>query len=133
MRRMSPVLLRWLARWLLGAMLLATLAPAVSRTLNFARQAGDWVEVCTTQGMRWAQLGGGDAALEASTDRDEDLMGALDRCGHCALTAERFAPLLPSVPVVAASDGSSPHPSHTDVSQRWHVALNPSARGPPSA
>jgi hypothetical protein len=132
MRRMSPSLLRWLARWLLGAMLLATLAPAVSRTLTATRQAGDWVEICTTQGMRWAQWAG-DSAEAGSGDLDEDLLHALDRCGLCALSAERFAPLLPSVPSVVVPDGDASIPPHTEVGAHALTALCPSARGPPLA
>ena len=130
MRRMSPSFLRWLARWLLGAMLLATLAPAVSRTLTATREAGDWVEICTAQGMRWAQLRGGPADA-GPADLGEGLLQALDRCGHCALSAERFAPLLPSVPSVAVFEGAWPSPSHTETGDHSLTALCPSARGPP--
>ncbi|QCB48271.1 DUF2946 domain-containing protein [Hydrogenophaga sp. PAMC20947] len=131
MRWMSPSLLRSLARCLLGAMLLATLAPAVSRTLTASRQAGDWVEICTTQGMRWAQLSGGDTHLDSGLK--EGLLHALDRCGHCALTAERFAPLVSGVPAIEALAAAWPRPHHTEASQRSHAALTPSARGPPCA
>jgi hypothetical protein len=130
MRRMSPALLRWLARWLLGAMLLATLAPAVSRTLTASRQAGDWVEICTTQGMRWAQLGGRDAQL-VSTDLDEGLLNALDRCGHCALASDRFAPLLSTAPSVASDPGPRPLPRYVRGAVWATLAPSPSARGPP--
>jgi hypothetical protein len=130
MRRMTPSFLRWLARWLLGAMVLAMLAPAVSRTLAGSRQAGDWVEVCTTQGMRWAQVGAADGA-PSSTSLDEDLLHALDRCGHCTLASDRFAPLLPAVPAVAGDAGPLPLPGHVHRAIRATHALSPSARGPP--
>ncbi len=129
MRRMSPSLLRWLARWLLGAMLLATLAPAVSRTLAGSRQAGDWVEVCTTQGMRWVQVGVDEEA--SATSLDEGLLHAMDRCGHCTLASDRFAPLLPAVPTVAGDAGPLPLPGHVRRAIRATHALSPSARGPP--
>ena len=127
---MSPSLLRWLARWLLGAMLLATLAPAVSRTLTATRQAGDWVEICTTQGMRWAQWAD-DSADAGSADPDEGVLHALDRCGLCALSAERFAPLLPNVPSVVVTESNTASPPHAAAGDHSLTALCPSARGPP--
>ena len=129
MRRMSPALLRWLARWLLGAMLLATLAPAVSRTLAISREAGDWLEVCTPQGMRWAQVGVNEGA--SAKGLDESLLHAMDRCGHCTLSSDRFAPLLPAVPTVAGEVGPLPLPGHVRRAIRALHVLSPSARGPP--
>lgn len=124
-------LLHRLARWLLGAMLLATLAPAVSRTLAASHEAGDWVEICTVQGVRWMQLGGSEAGSD--TGLSGEAPHVLDLCGHCVLTAERFAPLLPHVPVVAAFKEAWPTPGHIATAQRSVAALNPCARGPPTA
>lgn len=129
MRRTSPFLLRWLARWLLGAMLLATLAPAVSRTLAATRMAGDWVEICTTQGMRWAQVGIDDAVSDAGLD--EGLLHALDRCGHCTLAADRFAPLVSLLPGFAIDAGPHTLPLHNPLPVRAMHAPSPGARGPP--
>lgn len=128
---MSPSLLRWLARWLLGAMLLAVLAPAVSRTLAASSQAGDWVEICTPQGMRWAQVGVDASASKSASGHDEGLLHALDRCGHCTLASDRFAPLLPAVPTVASDEGPVSLPGHVRRAIRATHALSPSARGPP--
>lgn len=125
MRRMSPSFLRWLARWLLGAMLLATLAPAVSRTLTATREAGDWVEICTTEGMRWAQVGVDDPA------QADGLLHALDRCGHCTLAADRFAPLVSVPPGFAIDAGPHTLPRHNLLPFRAMHAPSPGARGPP--
>ncbi|AOW14652.1 hypothetical protein LPB72_05250 [Hydrogenophaga crassostreae] len=125
----SPHLLRRLAGWLVGAMLLATLAPAVSRTLAASHQAGDWVEICTTQGMRWAQVGVDDVVQSGGLD--EGLSHAMDRCGHCTLASDRFAPLLPALPAVASDPGTSPLPRHIRLAIRATFAPSPSARGPP--
>lgn len=126
---MSTRLMRALARGLLAAMLLAVLAPAISRTLATTRVAGDWVELCTSQGMEWVQL----TAEGAEPDplSADDLLHALDDCGHCALAAERFAPLLPSLPVLPPADGARATPRHQAATQHDLAAPSPGARGPP--
>ena len=126
---MSTHLMRALARGLLAAMLLAVLAPAVSRALASSRVAGDWVELCTSQGMHWVQLTTEGVASEpASAD---DLLHALDDCGHCALAAERFAPLLPRLPVVANLSGPPAAPGDVARAAVSRAAPHPAARGPP--
>ncbi|MBW8316724.1 MAG: DUF2946 family protein [Hydrogenophaga sp.] len=126
---MSTRLMRALARGLLAAMLLAVLAPAVSRALASARVAGDWVELCTSQGMQWVQL----TAEEVGADplSADDLLHALDDCGHCALAAERFAPLLPTLPVLPTAEGAWATPRHLAAIQHDLAAPSPGARGPP--
>lgn len=122
-------LMRLLARALLGAMLLAALAPAISRTLAATRAAGDWVEICTTSGMRWVQLGA-PGAPGAAADAD-DLAHALNVCGHCCLAAERFAPLIPTFPVVAVLPGHRSPPGYIARAARSCAAPHAAARGPP--
>ncbi|PKO27243.1 MAG: hypothetical protein CVU36_21605 [Betaproteobacteria bacterium HGW-Betaproteobacteria-9] len=126
---MSTRLMRALARGLLVAMLLAVLAPAISRTLASTRVAGDWVELCTSQGMQWVQL----TAEEVGADplSVDDLLHALDDCGHCALAAERFAPLLPTLPVLPTAEGAWATPRHLAATQHDLAAPSPGARGPP--
>lgn len=126
---MSTRLMRALVRGLLAAMLLAVLAPAISRALAGTRGAGDWVEICSAQGMQWVQLDApGSPTVVPDTD---DLVHALDHCGHCALAAERFAPLLPSLPVLPLADGDWGPPSHRSASALALAAPSPGARGPP--
>lgn len=126
---MSTRLMRFLARGLLAAMLLAVLAPAISRGLASTRGVGDWVEICTSGGMRWVQVEApGTGADPLSAD---DLLHALDHCGHCGLAAERFAPLLPTLPVVASLHPHWPTPRHTASAPASRVAPSPAARGPP--
>lgn len=121
-----------LARWLLAALLLATLAPGLSRALSAAARpdarAGEhWVELCTSEGMQWV-------AVDLTVPRDGSGVPdpeALDRCGHCTLAAERFAPLIPHLPVVPVLAGQWAAPVFAatpcvEVSLR--AAL---ARGPP--
>jgi len=126
---MSTHLMRTLARGLLAAMLLAVLAPAVSRALASTRVAGDWVELCTSQGMHWVQLTAEGVASEPVSA--DDLLHALDDCGHCSLAAERFAPLLPTLPVLPATDDTWALPLHQTAIQHDLAAPIPGARGPP--
>lgn len=126
---MSTRLMRALARGLLVAMLLAVLAPAISRALARTRVAGDWVELCTSQGMRWVQLTVDGAESEPVSA--DDLLHALDDCGHCALTAERFAPLLPALPVLPQAVGAWGVPLHQAPTHHTLDAPSPGARGPP--
>jgi hypothetical protein len=125
-------LARRLSGWLLAALLLATLAPAVSRALAAGppQDGQDWVELCTSQGMQWvlaSELNGDPAAEPDSNGRP----GALNLCGHCTLAAERFAPLLPSWPALAAVVASWPTPFFVSTDLRSAEAPRAAARGPP--
>jgi hypothetical protein len=119
-------MLHILTRGLLAAMVLAVLAPSVSRVLAAERKAGDWVQICTAQGMEWVQLG--DRPAPGDID---DPLAMRDLCGHCVLTAERFAPLLPTWPVWQAGDGEPVHASGDRLSDIASSAVPPLARGPP--
>jgi hypothetical protein len=121
--------LRFWTRALLAAMLLATLAPAISRTLNASRDVGDWVEICSGTSMRWVQVS---AALDPDSASDsKDLQSQLDDCGYCLLAAERFAPLIPSLPVFTGPTQTWPTPLHRGVAMVRASALPPIAQGPP--
>lgn len=126
---MSVHPMRTLARCLLAAMLLAALAPAISRALASTRVAGDWVELCTQQGMQWVQLT--DEEVEPAPLSADDLQHALDDCGHCALAAERFAPLLTALPELPMADGAWATPRYQAATQHDLAAPSPGARGPP--
>lgn len=120
---MTANLMRHGVRCLLVAMLLATLAPAISRTLSSAHGVGDWLEVCTPNGMAWEPL----SAPVTHTGDDT----RLDHCGHCLLAAERFAPLLRSR--FASVDGvtQAARPADQARTAVSRCALYPPARGPP--
>lgn len=126
---MSARLTRTLARCLLAAMLLAVLAPAISRGLASTRVAGDWVELCTSQGMRWVQMTDARAAPEPVSSSEQ--LHALDDCGLCALTAERFAPLQPALPMLPPALSVWGVPLHQAAIQQTLDAPSPGARGPP--
>ena len=124
-------LARHLSGGLLAALLLATLAPGVSRVLASGSplDGPDWVELCTAQGMQWmssAQAAGDPSPAQAAGDQN-----ALDLCGHCTLAAERFAPLLPVMPVLAAVVRPPDLPGSRSFDPRSLAAPRPAARGPP--
>ncbi|MFM6986745.1 MAG: DUF2946 family protein [Hydrogenophaga sp.] len=102
---------RW-SGWLLAALVLATLAPGVSRALSSgmaghvqAQPGQHWVALCTSQGMQWVAMDLGARTPADAPDPDAPASTALDRCGHCTLAAERFAPLIPDLPVVPVLAG----------------------------
>ena len=115
--------------WLLAALLLATLAPAVSRTLANGATTGEpgWVEICTEQGMQRVPMHdpGSDADVDAAG------MGRLDLCAHCTLAAERFAPLIPQQPTPPVLAGSAPAPVRVASSATDVPVRAAQARGPP--
>lgn len=121
---------RRLARWLLAALVLATLSPAVSRALaaGTSRDGQNWVALCTTDGMQWVlvtELSGDPAGVAG------DGLGALDLCGHCTLASERFAPLVPNWPVLAVVVASWHTPPYLAADPRSAEAPRAAARGPP--
>ena len=122
-----------LARWLLLALLLATLAPGISRTLSAlsggppdARPGEHWVELCTSQGMQWVRVD-----LDAAGDAFAPDPESLDRCGHCTLAADRFAPLIPVLPVLPAVQGHWPVPVFVAKAGAGADVRAALARGPP--
>lgn len=124
-------LARRLSGWLLAALLLATLAPAISRVLagGPAQDGQDWVELCTSQGMQWVRSI--DLGTDAPTTQTRTDSSALDLCGHCTLASERFAPLLPVLPVVVGMGLAMAPPVSGDFTPVCVAALAPAARGPP--
>lgn len=125
---------RRLARWVLAAVLLATLAPGISRGLAafvggpMEAGAGErWVELCTSQGMHWVRVDLQRNILPADPPAPE----ALDHCGHCTLAAERFAPLVPDLPALPVIPGQWPTPSFTAVPGVAALTRAALPRGPP--
>lgn len=124
---MSRSLLHALTRCLLAAMVLAVLAPSVSRVLAAERTAGEWVQICTAQGMEWVQLGDRQDPQDAY-----DPLAVHDLCGHCVLAAERFAPLTPTLPAWQPPEGGLVGPVHLALPHLASSAMPPLARGPPN-
>lgn len=124
-------LARRLSGWLLAALVLATLAPAASRTLaaGLPQDGQDWVELCTSLGMQWVRAD--EPGADRATSPDGGRSDAFNLCGHCTLAAERFAPLLPRWPVLAAVVASWPTPFFFSTDLRSAEAPRAAARGPP--
>lgn len=114
---------------LVFALLLAALAPAVSRTLASWRAPGQggWMEVCSGGGVqRWLA---GDQGPETPPQPGH---GALEACVLCVLAAERFAPLTPALWAPPPMRGGSPPPQALPWRFTAWSTLRPSARGPPA-
>ena len=124
-------LARRLSAWLLAALVLATLAPAISRTLAGGppQDGQDRIEICTSVGMQWVRLS--DAVADLASDPTAPTKGALDLCGHCTLAAERFAPLLPTFPLVVATATRWRTPGFFRAATHTLAGPQPAARGPP--
>ena len=123
--------------WVLVAlMLLATLAPAISRTLDHGKTLADrgWLEVCSAHGTVWVPPEAGTSQFNPDTPlpvSDAGLLLQLDACGFCTLAIDRSTPPpdfsgwglgLPLPIALPAVTGLGPG-SHADVAV-W-------ARGPP--
>ena len=79
--------LRRLSLWLLCAMLLAALAPTVSRAQAWSQGSPvPWMEVCTTAGAQRT------AADTPNDEAPQSGMGMLDHCALCVLASDRMAP-----------------------------------------
>ena len=120
--------------WLLaGLMLLATLAPAISRTLETAQPVGKpgWTEVCGAHGVEWVPTDASAAADAPAPGADADLLSRLDACGYCVLATGRGTPPVnfDDWGLVAAAPAPCPH----WVGHPFFFALarTPQARGPP--
>ncbi|MBT9550991.1 MAG: DUF2946 family protein [Hydrogenophaga sp.] len=123
-----PSLSRRIARGLVFALLLAALAPAVSRTLASWRAPGQggWVELCSADGVqRWLI---GDPGPEAPPQPEH---GTLEACALCVLASERLAPLMPTPWVAPPMRGGSAPPQALPWRFTAWSTPRPSARGPP--
>jgi hypothetical protein len=120
--------------WALVALfVLATLAPAISRTLDHGRPLAErgWLEVCSARGMAWVQADG--AGQPDGSAPPSDLPHHMDSCGYCVLATDRGTPppsfdgwgLSLSVASVCASWGE-----HSPPTAPVQLAL---ARGPPTS
>lgn len=74
----------WLA---LMVLVFGALAPTVSR-LHATTQRAGWVEVCTSRGMEWVQIGA------SSSPEPAKPAASMDHCGYCLLLAH--SPALPT-------------------------------------
>ncbi|MEZ5645732.1 MAG: DUF2946 domain-containing protein [Burkholderiaceae bacterium] len=123
-------MLRLLVRCLLAGMVLAVLAPSISRWLVAGRSAGDWVQLCSSQGTRWIRLGTQSAEADEA-DGPNDIVAMHDLCGHCVLAAERFAPVLPTFAFRPGTDAEFAFATTVTGPGTSRTGLVLRARGPP--
>ena len=81
-----PRWLVWLTAWVIA---LSALAPTVSRALAHAGSV-QWVQVCTSEGIRWIALSDADNGADSGEAGKTALH--LDHCPLCVLMGERLAP-----------------------------------------
>ena len=124
--------------WMLvSLMLLATLAPAISRTLDHGKSMAErgWVEVCSAHGMAWVKPENEALHLNLRTQSaaaDAGLLQQLDACGFCMLGIDRSTPppdfsgwgLSLALPIAL--------PALAGMGPGSHAWLTVWARGPPN-
>lgn len=134
------------ARWVLAMMLLAALAPAVSRAMGVQAggspppgQAGvDWIEICGPSGVRWIALGGAEAFSVSdvansveSTSLPSAHAAVLDHCALCSLCADRCLPVDMAPQDASARGPQILAPAHRDPHLADWPHTRPRATGPP--
>ncbi|WP_300655425.1 hypothetical protein [Hydrogenophaga sp.] len=134
------------ARWVLAMMLLAALAPAVSRAMGVQAggspppgQAGvDWIEICGPSGVRWIALGGAEAfSVSDAADSVESTSlpsahaAVLDHCALCSLGVDRCLPVDMAPQDASARGPQILAPAHRDPHLADWPHSRPRATGPP--
>ena len=120
---------RWIAWLALVAMLAMAVLPAASRAWLSA-QNGDWVEICSAQGMRWVSLG---SKANQPAEGKSALKPMAESCAACQLQAHA-AGLPPAAVVVPLLGLQHEQPRLFLQAPRllavWRTAQS---RGPPQA
>ncbi len=94
--KLSSSLFRLIARFLLAAVLLQAVAPALAASMVKSADRGDgWSEVCTVLGTKWVKQADGPISYE---DGNKSSQAHHDSDGHCIFCAATDA--------VAAFDAS---------------------------
>ena len=140
---------RALARWMTLAMLLAALAPAVSRAMGMHAASGppagragvDWIEICGPSGLRWVQLGKADAPgdiQETVTAGEAPPLpapllhaAAMDQCALCGLSLDRCLPAQDAVTLAFTANPPTGHPPRRGLAPLAWQHARPRATGPP--
>lgn len=140
---------RALARWMALAMLLAALAPAVSRAMGTHAAGGpppgqagvDWIEICGPSGLRWVQLGKADAGSdlqEIATASEAPAQpapllhpAAMDHCALCGFSLDRCLPASDTLHLTFTGPAPIGHPSGRGLAPQAWLHARPSATGPP--
>jgi len=123
------------------AILLNALLPTVSLAFEPAPKpistaSGEWLEICTTQGTSWVQLGPEGQILAQTTQQPGGTPTAAHNghCPYCLTHAASFA--LPPAPAVLLPAGSAVTHLLPQAELQVHTCLIwliPAARAPPCA
>ena len=120
--------------WALVALfLLATLAPAISRTLDHGKPLAErgWVEVCSARGMAWVQADG--AGQPDGSAPPSDLLHHMDSCSYCVLASDRGTPPPSFDGLGLAAMAPLPVPLWAGHPLNPAPTRVPQARGPPES
>lgn len=125
--RLAPVTRR-LAAWIaLCAMLMATLAPAVSQALG---SGPSWIEVCTAQGSRWVASADDDASSTPKPSGEH----LLEHCPYCSLhTPALGLPPSPMRMLPADPLGRAVPQAFLSAPRTLHAWVRAQPRAPPLA
>jgi hypothetical protein len=109
----------WLA---LLALLLGTLAPAVTQAVAAGSERAGWVQICSVSGMSWVQIDAGDTAPSDST--------AASGCTWCSAHGAAGLPPEPAAWALASVAPALPLDRFTAVvvARQWTPAHS---RAPP--
>lgn len=118
----------WAARLAIVAMLIAALAPTITRAMA-AENGRSWAEICSVQGTLPVAVA--DAPGQTSPDTDPSQM--LDACRYCTVHADGtpLPPMALALPPMALPSFIAPEHAPADVPARtgW-LAAQP--RAPPA-
>ena len=128
MRRLPRRWMLWVATM---AVLLASLAPGISRMLSGMRdQQVAWVEVCSAQGARWVAVDARDVAADPLKQKPQ--LHGDEHCPFCLLQGHGMAPPpAPVTPVILAGVDELPF-LFLHAPRPLHAWSNAHARAPPS-
>lgn len=129
-----PSLQRFIARLALLAVLLAALAPTVSRALISAGLDDNWVEICADGGSRWLKMDATSAANDLHSPSHTDHTLAFEHCPFC--TSQAYHPGLPpsDAPALRVQSGTPPLPPlFLHAPQPLHAWASVRSRAPPPA
>lgn len=131
------VVFTWIA---IAAILLNALMPTVSLAFvpapkPISSASGEWLEICTTQGTSWVQLGVDGQILAQTTQQPQGAPAVVHKghCPYCLTHAASFG--MPPAP----AELLPPWPAATDLLPQAEslvhsrlIWLTPAARAPPS-
>ena len=85
--KVSTSLFRLIARFLLAAVLLQAVAPALAASMLKSADRGDgWSEVCTVFGTKWVKQADGPGSSKDDTKSSQGHHGSDGHCIFCAAT-----------------------------------------------